>query len=132
MGGGGGEAATDRQQLASSTQIPTTSAEIKDVDDPNAFSTAASLSSTADAAADVALASIVSAEGWSPVLYRLLIEPDFGAAVSNGSVDISVLEDKPLAAAGALPLPIVLDINNITVLSASGKCTAFCNPKIYF
>lgn len=64
---------------------------------------------------------IVPAEGWSPQLYRLLIEPDFDASVSNGSVAIEVTEDAQVAASSALPLPIVLDITNITILSASGE-----------
>lgn len=61
------------------------------------------------------------AEGWSPVLYRLLIEPIFEASVSNGSVSISVEEDAPNSEPGAMPMPIVLDVNNITILEANGK-----------
>lgn len=59
-------------------------------------------------------------EGWSPVLYRLVIEPIFEASVSNGSVSIGVEEDTPNSEPGAMPLPIVLDVNNITIVQASG------------
>lgn len=68
---------------------------------------------------------IVSVEGWLPQLYRLVIEPDFEATLSNGSVSIEVTEDALVATKAQSPLPIVLDITNITILRASGKHKMF-------
>lgn len=60
------------------------------------------------------VADIVLNDGWSPMLYKLVIEPNFNSSTSNGSVSIDVIRD---SLEKGLP-PIVLDINNISITEA--------------
>lgn len=53
---------------------------------------------------------------------RLVIEPDFGQSISVGEVEIEVLADADAIDEDGLLKPIVLDINNITIVNASGWC----------
>lgn len=56
--------------------------------------------------------------------HRLVMEPDFNEDISRGEVEIEVVpdENEDTDDGGQLPLPpIVLDLNNITILNATGK-----------
>ncbi|XP_058451744.1 aminopeptidase N isoform X2 [Malaya genurostris] len=59
---------------------------------------------------------IVRNSGWSPVHYKLTIEPNFVNSINNGTVVINVRRDSP---AKAKLLPVVLDINQIEILAST-------------
>lgn len=50
--------------------------------------------------------------GWSPIHYKLTIEPNFERSINNGTVVIHIIQDS--SDEDELP-PIILDINHITI-----------------
>lgn len=58
---------------------------------------------------------ITRSHGWTPVHYKLTIEPNFDRSINNGTVSITVLRNSPETEE---LLPIVLDINQIAIHSA--------------
>ncbi|XP_055536270.1 aminopeptidase N-like isoform X2 [Wyeomyia smithii] len=52
--------------------------------------------------------------GWSPLHYKLTIEPNFDRSINNGTVTINIIRDSK---ASKLQ-PIVLDINQIEIISS--------------
>lgn len=69
----------------------------------------------ADQSIDIQNKAFFLSEGWSPTLYKLVIEPNIDSGSNDGEIWIDVIPD-PFS--GSLP-PIVLDINNITILSTN-------------
>lgn len=66
-------------------------------------------------------------EGWSPISYRLIIEPNIKTSTNNGSISINVTRDQDVE---GMP-PIVLDINNITINSIEARdLTVEDNPLV--
>lgn len=57
---------------------------------------------------------ITRSHGWSPLHYKLTIEPNFDRSINNGTVAITITRDAPESDA---LLPIVLDINQIAIHS---------------
>ncbi|XP_062552092.1 aminopeptidase N isoform X2 [Armigeres subalbatus] len=58
---------------------------------------------------------ITRSHGWAPSHYKLTIEPNFEQSINNGTVVISIVRDTTY---GNDLLPIVLDMNQITILSS--------------
>ncbi|XP_055622223.1 aminopeptidase N isoform X2 [Toxorhynchites rutilus septentrionalis] len=58
---------------------------------------------------------ILRSEGWIPLHYRLMIEPNFERSTNNGTVTIDVMRDPSYADQN---LPIILDLNQIEILSS--------------
>ncbi|XP_037909799.1 aminopeptidase N isoform X2 [Hermetia illucens] len=54
-------------------------------------------------------------EGWSPEMYKLIIEPNIEKSTANGSVSINIVKDQHIE---GIP-PIILDVHNVTVEDVS-------------
>ncbi|XP_055851068.1 aminopeptidase N isoform X3 [Episyrphus balteatus] len=53
-------------------------------------------------------------EGWTPEIYKILIEPNLSTSTSNGTVSVLISRDYSVKGLQ----PIVFDVNNITILEA--------------